>query len=180
MTITLNGTTGIDQSNVTGASTIPSGTTAERPASPVNGMIRYNTTIGRNEIYQNGIWNNFSFAYDVEYLVVAGGGAGGGKTGTGNNGTGGGGAGGVLETTASVETGVPYTVTVGSGGAGNTVTGNNGTNSAFYASTAIGGGGGGSEASIGQSGGSGGGTGTVSGGATSPAGSGTCWKRWVW
>jgi hypothetical protein len=40
----------------TGALSVPSGTTGQRPASPVNGMLRYNTTIPRLEIYINGNW----------------------------------------------------------------------------------------------------------------------------
>jgi hypothetical protein len=40
----------------TGALTVPSGTTAQRPASPVNGMLRYNTTIPQLELYLNGTW----------------------------------------------------------------------------------------------------------------------------
>lgn len=41
--------------NSTGALTVPSGTTAQRPASPTNGMLRYNTTIPQLEIYVN-VW----------------------------------------------------------------------------------------------------------------------------
>jgi len=37
---------------------LPSGTTAERPATPTNGMIRYNTTLGYVEGYDNGTWAN--------------------------------------------------------------------------------------------------------------------------
>lgn len=40
----------------TGATTFASGTTAQRPGSPVNGMIRYNTTIPAMEAYVNGGW----------------------------------------------------------------------------------------------------------------------------
>lgn len=40
--------------NSVGAFRVPSGTTAQRPASPVNGMLRYNTTIPQLEIYING------------------------------------------------------------------------------------------------------------------------------
>lgn len=40
--------------NSTGGFAIPRGTTAQRPASPVNGMLRYNTTIPQLEIYLNG------------------------------------------------------------------------------------------------------------------------------
>jgi hypothetical protein len=36
--------------------TLPSGTTAERPGSPTAGMVRYNTTTGRNEMYESGTW----------------------------------------------------------------------------------------------------------------------------
>ena len=36
---------------------IPSGTTAERPSTPANGYIRYNTTIGAFEGYVNGAWS---------------------------------------------------------------------------------------------------------------------------
>ena len=32
---------------------VPSGTTAQRPTSPVNGHMRYNTTDARFEIYEN-------------------------------------------------------------------------------------------------------------------------------
>ena len=37
----------------TGAITVPSGTTAQRPASPVVGMLRYNTSLSQLEIYIN-------------------------------------------------------------------------------------------------------------------------------
>jgi hypothetical protein len=40
----------------TGALTVPSGTTAQRPASPVVGMLRYNTTIPQLEIYLGSNW----------------------------------------------------------------------------------------------------------------------------
>ena len=33
---------------------LPSGTTAQRPTSPVNGMMRYNTEVGQTEIYVTG------------------------------------------------------------------------------------------------------------------------------
>lgn len=36
--------------------TLPSGTTAARPGSPAVGMVRYNTTTGRNEMYESGTW----------------------------------------------------------------------------------------------------------------------------
>jgi len=59
------------------SSTMPVGTTAERPASPVAGMQRINTTTGYLEVYNNGSWYSI-FSVNapptVEYLVVAGGG----------------------------------------------------------------------------------------------------------
>ena len=48
---------------------LPVGTTAERDGSPVDGMIRYNSTLGRYEGYSNSAW----------------GGLGGGATGGGND-----------------------------------------------------------------------------------------------
>lgn len=42
--------------NSTGALSVPSGTTAQRPSSLVNGMLRYNTTIPQLEIYVGGNW----------------------------------------------------------------------------------------------------------------------------
>lgn len=40
----------------TGFMLVPKGTTAERPVSPTNGEIRYNTTTGQFEGYQGGAW----------------------------------------------------------------------------------------------------------------------------
>jgi hypothetical protein len=40
----------------TGALLIDSGTTAQRPASPINGMIRHNTDLNKIESYENGAW----------------------------------------------------------------------------------------------------------------------------
>jgi hypothetical protein len=41
----------------TGQITLPVGTTAQRSASPYNGMIRYNTSFGQFEGYQDGQWS---------------------------------------------------------------------------------------------------------------------------
>jgi len=89
----------------------------------------------------------------VEYLVVAGGGAGGYIAG-------GGGAGGLLQGIDPVPNGQTLLVTVGGGGAGGTggAAGASGTNSVFGAIAATGGGAGGAYPSaVGVSGGSGGG-----------------------
>jgi hypothetical protein len=43
---------------------VPTGTTAQRPANPVNGMVRYNTDIttgGQLEIYQSSKWRSLRF-----------------------------------------------------------------------------------------------------------------------
>jgi hypothetical protein len=42
----------------TGAVILPTGTLAQRPVSPVNGMVRYNTTYVNIETYANGSWIN--------------------------------------------------------------------------------------------------------------------------
>lgn len=44
----------------TSAATLPIGTTGNRPASPTNGMVRYNTTLGLAEAYSNGTWRAMS------------------------------------------------------------------------------------------------------------------------
>ena len=48
--------------NSTGAVILPIGTTAQRPASPTNGMIRINTTTNSLEVYStiNSSWNAVS------------------------------------------------------------------------------------------------------------------------
>jgi hypothetical protein len=42
--------------NGTGQVKLPAGTTAERSGTPVNGMVRYNSTNGQFEGYQSGAW----------------------------------------------------------------------------------------------------------------------------
>jgi hypothetical protein len=47
-----------------GSVVLPSGTTAQRPINPVNGMMRYNTNIdgsGEVEIYQGSVWRSLRF-----------------------------------------------------------------------------------------------------------------------
>ena len=51
--VTVNTSQNVSFASVGGLK-IPSGTTAQRPSSPVNGMLRYNTTIPQLEIYING------------------------------------------------------------------------------------------------------------------------------
>ena len=170
--------------NGTGALLTPSGTTVQRPASPIVGMQRWNTTIGGMEVYigtgATGWQTIASTAYSVDYLVVAGGGGGGGSGG------GGGGAGGLLTASAvSVSPGTSYTITIGAGGAGgpsnNAAPGSigiAGSNSVFTSiATAVGGGAGGAGYTgydtNGGAGGSGGGAGGNSSAATKVGGAGT-------
>ena len=76
--------------STTGGIIIPAGTTAQRPASPVNGMIRYNTDTGARNLegYANGSWANITATanYTATYLIVAGGGGGAGIDGGGGAG----------------------------------------------------------------------------------------------
>jgi hypothetical protein len=135
----------------TGAMLLPSGTTAQRPGSPVVGMQRWNTTISAMEVFVgNATWQAMaSAAYTVEYLVVAGGGGAGGA-GVNNSSSGGGGAGGLIFSSLSSVVGTSYTIIVGAGGAGggafdrnavNIIDAVNGSNSSLGAiAIAIGGG----------------------------------------
>jgi Kef-type K+ transport system membrane component KefB len=49
--------------NDTGFLTLPVGNTAQRPASPANGMVRFNTTNTTLESYYNGAWGNVWIAF---------------------------------------------------------------------------------------------------------------------
>lgn len=53
--LTLN-SNGVITCNGTGALALPSGTTAQRPVSPVACSLRYNTTISAIEVYLGGSW----------------------------------------------------------------------------------------------------------------------------
>ena len=147
----------------TGYFDLPTGTTAQRPVSPVNGQARYNTTLAQFEFYQNGAWTQYSISYSVDYLIVAG--------GAGGSNYGGSGAGGLLSASIAVLGFIAYPITIGAGGAGGT-TGINGSNSSAFSQTAIGGGRGGVSGgdANGASGGSGGG---ASWGGNGTGGAGT-------
>lgn len=69
----------VPQSATTGAASLPTGTTAQRPGSPAIGMMRMNTTTGCIEAAYNNNWTNVTClnTYTVNVLVVAGGGGGG-------------------------------------------------------------------------------------------------------
>lgn len=111
----------------------------------------------------------------VDYLIIAGGGAGGSRGGDWP-GNGGGGAGGLLFGSVAVTGGTGYAITIGGGGAGGS--GNysaNGGNTTAFGQTAIGGGGGGAptiNSYRGYTGGSGGGSTYNQSGASGTAGQG--------
>jgi hypothetical protein len=119
--------------NDTGYIKLPVGTGSNRPASPVNGMVRYNTDQSRLEAYVNGEWKGFPlvrqiFNYngaDQTFTVPAGiskifvkcwggGGGGGGVSGWSGGGTGGGG--GFSYGQINTSGGTQFTVVVGSRG----------------------------------------------------------------
>jgi hypothetical protein len=130
----------------TGFIRLPQGTTAQRPASPVVGMIRFNTSTNSTEFYNGTTWKSFNRSTsasvtgtvqtldigDYRTHIFRGSGsitfntysetieylivAGGG--GGGNDHGGGGGGGGVLQGVFTPVVGTSYTITVGGGGAG--------------------------------------------------------------
>ena len=160
MAISKIDTSSLGTGSDTDAIELPSGTTAQRPTSPVAGMVRYNTTTTTVEYYDGTQWSVITSVgenFSIDAVIAAG--AGGTAAAEGNSGANGGsGAGGLVEATgfaASINTN--YTVTVGAGGAATDkfTVGNQGSNSVFNTFTAIGGGGGPDYNSDGGSGGSG-------------------------
>jgi hypothetical protein len=155
-----------------GAVQIPSGTTAQRPASPTAGMTRFNTDIGLMEYYSGTQWYGVQREpLQVEYLIVGGGGGGGGNFSFAG---GGGGAGGfrtnVGGVTLTADIGASYTVLVGAGGAAPASQGNaglNGADSSFAGVVSSGGGGGGRGDGFIENTAKDGGSGGGAGGATS-------------
>ena len=67
----------------TGSMTIPTGTTAEQPGSPVVGMMRYDTTAGAYYGYSAGAWRQFSLSGGVTQVNTGTGLTGGPITGIG-------------------------------------------------------------------------------------------------
>ena len=92
---------------------LPRGNTAARTASPVTGVIRYNTEANFYEGYANGSWVRFLVAnqgsYTITYVTVGGGG--GGLAG------GGGGGQFIASTTPAIPGTTVLTITIGAGGA---------------------------------------------------------------
>ena len=54
----------------TGAPILPSGTTAQRPGSPVNGMMRYNTDLTIIEVYVNGAWKVLASSASYPFTIA--------------------------------------------------------------------------------------------------------------
>lgn len=154
----------------TGAIRVPSGTDAQRPASPVNGMLRYNTSNHVFEAYVSSAWKKIlEPTYTISYVSAAGGGGGGPNYG------GGGGAGGYLTGSLTLTSNITYTMSVGAGGAlnGGSGTSSNITGSTITTVNCVGGGGGGGGTATGSNGGSGGGGGGYGAGSGAFGGSGT-------
>lgn len=57
-TLTSLGTSAVTKTGDTGSAVIPAGTTAQRDASPLDGYIRYNSTLKGFEGYFNGQWQS--------------------------------------------------------------------------------------------------------------------------
>jgi len=154
---------------------LPVGPTTLRTATPIAGILRYNTTQAIYEGFTGGVWVRFQTypqgVYTFSFLVIAGGGAGGYINSFG----GGGGGGGFISSSLSVTPGTTYTMVVGGGGTG---AGGAGTNSSITGVAIASGGGAGGQAGSyaggggGYSGGSGGGGGSADGAAPGGGGAG--------
>lgn len=55
----------------TGSLTLPTGTTAQRPGTPTNGMIRYNSTFGNAEYYSQTAWRPIGQVVQVVAGAIA-------------------------------------------------------------------------------------------------------------
>ena len=171
-------------------------TTARDALTSVAGDMIYNTTTSTVQFYNGSAWGNTGIdVFALEFLIIAGGGAGGfTDTSTGNKeASGGGGAGGYLCKYASETSGggsvtlntfyvIPstnYPVSIGAGGSGRAFHFNSsatGTPSYIGSLYALGGGGGGGGYPAGRAGGSGGGGGprySPDGGSTGDGANGT-------
>ena len=147
----------ISAKNCTGAFAVPLGTTAQRPTG-TTGMVRFNTTTNKLEVYNGTDWKVVNFQADpfgLSYLVIGGGGAGGGNYRGGGGGAGGyrtnwnsenqgGGQSSGATFTVNPNASPTYSIVVGDGGTGASNThGGSGGQSKFDTITADGGGGGG-------------------------------------
>lgn len=137
-----------DQNNTsTGAFDLPAGTTAQRPASPTSGYVRYNTTLEQLEMFDGAQWTTVKAAFNATggtitteggyryhtftssgtfqitkgsadiQCLIIAGGGGGSNGDNGNDAGGGGGGGGVVYGVLAATVG-SYSAIVGAGGAG--------------------------------------------------------------
>jgi hypothetical protein len=160
-----------DKANTsTGYFQLPVGSSSQRPVTPTEGLVRYNSELDLYEGYINGAWYRFVVAlqgnYTIDYLLVAGGGGAADIVGTAGSGQGGGGAGGLVTNSFTASPTSTYTIVIGAGGSQQS-TGANTYISGIQ--TAYGGGGG--NGGAGGSGGGGQGAGQA-GGAIVAAGQG--------
>ena len=172
MAITKVRASGINLSGNTTFLALPKGTTAQRPSSPVSGMIRENTTLNQLEFYNGTEWRIMKqFVSAIEYLVLAGGGG-----GAGCGGGGGAGAAGNSDGQSAGGDGLASTITgssvvrgggggaggdgqlnpAGEGGGANGVTYTSGSHPAHATANTGGGGGGGASRAYNRNGSSGG------------------------
>jgi len=164
----------LDLRQMTNEIYLPVGPTSLRTASPIGGLMRFNSDGGGfYEGYINGNWQKFTTvnqgSYTISYLMVAGGGGGGCPSGVASSGNGGGGAGGMYASTLTAIPSTTFTIVVGAGGSGASST--KGTNSYITSiATVYGGGAGGGAGDVnGGSGGGGYGNGSGGGSPTVPS-----------
>jgi len=57
--------------NTSGSIVVAKGTTAQRPGTPEQGMLRYNTDIGQLEVYDaSGLWQPIGTSGDADDAIV--------------------------------------------------------------------------------------------------------------
>jgi hypothetical protein len=56
MSIVFSGIDGLNQGSVTLSTSLPVGTTAQRPVSPESGMLRFNSNTSVTEFYDSNTW----------------------------------------------------------------------------------------------------------------------------
>ena len=113
----------LDLHEMTNEIFLPVGPTALRDATPIQGLMRFNTDGPFYEGYVSGNWHRFltvnQGSYTITYFAVGGGG-GGGPVDVVYGSGGGGGGGGIASTTSVIPGTNILTMTIGAGGATNT------------------------------------------------------------
>lgn len=61
----------VEQDSASGAATLPTGTTAQRPGSPSVGQTRFNTSLGKAETYTATGWKQTSTSDEVDPVGTA-------------------------------------------------------------------------------------------------------------